>query len=308
MLNLREWSLPIYTILIEMAGGMLLFLWAIRTLLARKFDYQKFDLAIKNILYIILITTIIALIGAHFHLSKPYHSFLALLNFDRSWLSREIAFSLLFLLFTTYLCWLFENNHLEIMFKGTVGWLAIFLAAANTFSMANIYLLPTQPAWNTYSTFLNFAGSALLLGSMALAALLVMDFRYSELNSHPKIDVQTGIIRFSLPWLSSIALILASTLIIDQVSQIQSMAESSDPISKASLHLLTKLYPSLLIMRVVTTLVGTIGMFSYVIYHRWKNLPINSLLVPSYTTCLLVIIGEILGRFLFYASHIRIGL
>jgi DMSO reductase anchor subunit len=28
----------------------------------------------------------------------------------------------------------------------------------------------------------------------------------------------------------------------------------------------------------------------------------------AYFTCLLLLIGEILGRFLFYATHIRIGL
>jgi DMSO reductase anchor subunit len=35
---------------------------------------------------------------------------------------------------------------------------------------------------------------------------------------------------------------------------------------------------------------------------------IQQLFTPAYLACLLVIVGEILGRFLFYAAHIRTGL
>jgi DMSO reductase anchor subunit len=35
---------------------------------------------------------------------------------------------------------------------------------------------------------------------------------------------------------------------------------------------------------------------------------VQELFTPAYFGCLLVIVGEALGRFLFYAAHIRTGL
>jgi len=35
---------------------------------------------------------------------------------------------------------------------------------------------------------------------------------------------------------------------------------------------------------------------------------LQELLVPVYLSCLIVMIAEILGRFLFYASHVRVGI
>jgi DMSO reductase anchor subunit len=34
----------------------------------------------------------------------------------------------------------------------------------------------------------------------------------------------------------------------------------------------------------------------------------QSLLLPVYLSCLLILVGEIIGRFLFYATHIRVGI
>jgi DMSO reductase anchor subunit len=41
--------------------------------------------------------------------------------------------------------------------------------------------------------------------------------------------------------------------------------------------------------------------------HRNKKL-VYELVTPTYLACLLVIISEILGRFLFYATHVRTGI
>jgi DMSO reductase anchor subunit len=34
----------------------------------------------------------------------------------------------------------------------------------------------------------------------------------------------------------------------------------------------------------------------------------QSLMSPVYLSCLLIMVGEIIGRFLFYATHVRVGL
>ena len=42
-MNLREWALPVYTILMQLAIGALLSLWIIRTLNSSKYGKEKID-------------------------------------------------------------------------------------------------------------------------------------------------------------------------------------------------------------------------------------------------------------------------
>src|SRR5450759_773392 len=103
-MNIREWALPVYTILTQMAVGALFVLWVIRTVWNLKYGKEYVDQVLKIPILIILVTAIAGIIGAHFHLSKPYLSFLALLNFKSSWLSREVGFNLIFIILVVYLC------------------------------------------------------------------------------------------------------------------------------------------------------------------------------------------------------------
>ena len=78
-MNLREWALPVYTILMQLAIGGFLTLWTIRSLSASKLSKAELDSLTRNPLTIIFITVIVGIIGSHFHLSRPYLSFLAAL-------------------------------------------------------------------------------------------------------------------------------------------------------------------------------------------------------------------------------------
>ncbi len=86
-MNVREWALPVYTILIQMAVGMLLVLWTLRLFGNKRYGKERIDQIVRDPLIIIIATIILGVIGAHFHLSRPYLSFLAVRNFRTSWLS-----------------------------------------------------------------------------------------------------------------------------------------------------------------------------------------------------------------------------
>ncbi len=308
MINLREWALPIYTILMELAAGVMFLIWIARSLLSVKLGKQEFDRAIQKTLWIILLTITTSLAGAHFHLSRPWHSFFAVLNIKDSWLSREILFSLIFLILTVILCWLQLRKPQLFGFKSAVGWLAISMASATIYSMSRIYELPTQPVWVSTSTISTFFFSTILLGLMATPALLVMDLRYSELRGAEHARTQTLLLRNLYPWLVSTAIIVTAITIIHGLQQMKLFSQSTNPIIEASFQLLTQFYSILLSLRYFSVIAGVLLMVLSVIYHNKHDLPYNWFLVPSYLACLLVMIGEILGRFLFYALHVRIGL
>ena len=87
-MNVREWALPVYTILMQLATGAILMLWILRWLASPKFSPSEMDRIIRNPVMVILVTIIVAMGASHFHLSKPLHSFYAFRNFQTSWLSR----------------------------------------------------------------------------------------------------------------------------------------------------------------------------------------------------------------------------
>ncbi|MBK8031843.1 MAG: dimethyl sulfoxide reductase anchor subunit [Chloroflexi bacterium] len=96
MVNLREWALPVYTIMMQMSAGSMLALWVLYTVALRRYGPEIATKLTKNPLIVIVVTVITAMIGSHYHLSRPAFSLFAVLNFQSSWLSREVGFTVVF--------------------------------------------------------------------------------------------------------------------------------------------------------------------------------------------------------------------
>ena len=83
---------------------------------------------------------------------------------------------------------------------------------------------------------------------------------------------------------------------------------SGSATAQTSLDLLLNIYQPLLIIRLMLLFVGT-GWFVFVaVQLSQKKMLVESLLPKVFIACLLVMIAEILGRYLFYAIHVRIGI
>lgn len=306
-MNVREWALPIYTILIQMAVGMLLVLWILRLFGSQKFGQGALDRVVRDPLLIINITILFGMLGAHFHLSRPYLSFLAVSNFRTSWLSREIVFTLFFFLSSAALWFLqwFRADHWRL--KTVLGWLAIIFGVVTVYCTGRIYLLPTQPAWNMPGTILTFYGSMLLLGVMALATILIMDLRFMEIRQKGPLTEWAVIVNYTIKRLALAAGVILVPIIGINLFYIQSLRTGST-LMQTSYELLLQLYEPLLVIRFLLLLVGVGWLVVPVARMKRSGKSIQQLFTPAYLACLLVIVGEILGRFLFYAAHIRTGL
>jgi anaerobic dimethyl sulfoxide reductase subunit C (anchor subunit) len=306
-MNVREWALPVYTILIQMAVGMLLVLWSLRFFGSRKFGKVAIDRVVRDSLLIINTTTIFGMIGAHFHLSRPYLSFLAISNFRTSWLSREIVFTLLFFLVSAALLFFqwFREGHWGL--KTALGWLAILFGFMAVYCMGQIYLLPTQPAWNTPLTIISFYGTVLLLGVMALATILIMDLRFMEIRQKGVLNEWAIIVNETVKRLAVAAGAILIPVVLINLFYIHSLRTGST-LMQTSYDLLVQLYEPLLIIRFLLLLAGVGWLVIPVAMLKRTGKSVQEIFTPVYLACLLVIVGEILGRFLFYAAHIRTGL
>ncbi len=307
-MNVREWALPVYTILMELATGALFIIWIVRAISKKRYDRDQIEFALLNPLLVVFLTAGVAMLGAHFHLSKPHLSFLALLNIRNSWLSREIFFNLFFVLSTGWLLYLQLWAAPRWELRTIVGWLSVGFGWATVYSMSRIYLLPTQAIWNNELTVISFICTTLLLGLMSMASLMVMDLKYSQERDLPVVEIQRQLLYRFLPWFSGGALFMVAVLLGENIYQIFALDRSGNPTAQMSMMLLTDLYPWLFAMRLILVSIGAIGFAMAVYWQRSRNAPLGTLLVPAYLTCLFVMIGEILGRFLFYATHVRIGI
>lgn len=306
-MNVREWALPVYTILMQIATGILLMLWIIRHQGKSKLARDKMARMTDTPLTIVLFTIVVAMIGAHFHLSKPYLSLLALLNFRSSWLSREIVFTILFFFSVTGLWYLRRKASVLGELETYLGWSAIAFGSANIYCMARIYLLPTQVAWNSPVTITYYAGTTLLLGAMAMAALLIMDLRFAIVREPETPNHRIPLIQSSLLWLAILAVIMVLVIAGINLYQISYLQNADEP-AKTSLNLLLGLYQPLFVIRLGFIFVGVGWLILSVSQMLRKRKTTQELMTPIYGSCLLVMIGEILGRFLFYATHVRLGI
>ena len=306
-MNVREWALPVYTILMQLAVGAFAILWLIRQGAGSKFSQQEIDRIISNPLLVIAFTAAVAMGGAHFHLSKPFHSFLAVLNFRSSWLSREIVFSVLFLLLAMSVLYLtyFRTHRRQLI--TVLGWLAALFGTILIYCMARIYLIPTQVAWNSTSVIFSFYITSLMLGGMAIATLMVLDLKFAEIKKTDDVELRAQIIRYSSGGLTTLTAALVALNIVIIYIQIRLLAQG-DLIARTSLGLLVDLYLPLFLLRLVFLVYASISLiYAVVRMYRLQSTP-QSLMTPVYLSCLLILVGEIIGRFLFYATHIRVGL
>lgn len=306
-MNVREWALPVYTILMQLAVGALFILWVIRSLVSSKFSNQEIDRIVRNPMMVIAFTAAVAMAGAHFHLSKPFHSYLAVLNFKSSWLSREIVFSLIFMFSTVTLLYLtyFKTNQRTLITR--LGWLTIAVGCVLIYCMARIYLIPAQVAWNSTTVIVSFYATALTLGAMAIACLMVLDLKFAEIQKADDIELRAQVIKYCFAGLTLLTGILVAFSFFIIYIQIYLLSRG-DLIARTSLSLLIELYMPLFVVRLVFLLYASFSL-GIAVYRMYKSKATpQSMMMPVYLSCLMILVGEIIGRFLFYATHIRVGL
>jgi hypothetical protein len=143
---------------------------------------------------------------------------------------------------------------------------------------------------------------------MTIACLLLLDLKFIEIQKPDDLELHTGVARFALVRLSLAAFLIVAINIAVTYFQIGQFAQQGEITLQTSLRLLFELYAPLFVMRLVL-LVGAPVWMGYAVYRTDRlGLAPQALMTPVYLSCLLILVAEILGRFLFYATHIRLGI
>ena len=319
----RDWSLVIFTVLTQAALGAFLTLQALRYLAARP------GRPAPAVLMVVLAVLSAGLLAALFHLSTPLQAARAVVNFSSSWLSREIVFGSLFAALLGALVWEERRAigpasagraaanaagaNAALASRPLATWLPRLTAAAGlTFLCCQIaiYLLPAQPAWNSFATPAGFGGTALRLGVLGVAAGLVVHGLNAETDDPARIGGASAATLRALA-LAGIAALALEFVVLPL--HLAALGADASPAAAASARRLTVDYGGVLALRLGLLAAAAAGLGGVLAIIRGPAGPLgpSGHRLASALTCGafgLVLVSELCGRFLFYAMQVRVGI
>lgn len=301
-MNIREWALLIFSILGQLAAGMLLVLLIVRAGVVRKVGVEKAAQLTNPPLYTVLLIMILALLASLFHLGKLAHVIGAVPNLGTSWLSREVVAAVAFVVVLAVYALLLWRKIGSESLQSIIGWITALIGLFLVYCTGVVYLLPAQPAWNTLATPVTFFVTALLLGVLGAATALMLS--YAKLQK--KDAALQEFVKNTLQWIAVAAIILLGIEFLVLPIYLAYLSTQGTA-ALQTLNLLVGSYGATLALRLLLVFAGAGVLAAYLYLNASIAGQEKSLATLAYSAFALVLISEILGRFLFYATHFRIG-
>jgi anaerobic dimethyl sulfoxide reductase subunit C len=299
-MDTREWALLAFTILGQAAAGLMIILMVIRAYVAGKAGNQLADQLTDRPVYLVVPLMAVAFLASLFHLGSPLNILRSIPNLGTSWLSREVVLAVIFTAVAaiyTYMQWRKVGSEGA---RTAVGWIAAVLAFAYIYAMSMVYMLPTQPAWNTLSTPLTFFAGSLLLGALAMAMALV-----TALDGISREGAD--LVRTLLQGLAITAIVLLGIQFLVLPIYLAYLSTQGSA-GLQSLNMMISSYGGVLFFRLLLIFAGAGVLASYLYRNASVTGKEKTLATLAYSAFVLALVGEVLGRFLFYATHYRIGI
>ncbi len=304
---LHDWALIVFTVLAQMSVGSFIVLGVVHFFAARKAGMEQADRLSDRALLAIVPVLALAFGASLLHLGNPLNAYRAVTNIGTSWLSREILFGVSFAVVATLFALLQWRKIGPFIFRTIIAWIASILGLILVFSMAKVYMLPSQPSWNTLATPITFFVTTFLLGVMAMGIAFVANYAYIHKKKDDCIDAQCSLLRDSLRGISIAAVILLGIELVVLPVYIVVLATGSTA-AVASLKMMAGEYLVLFILRVTLGFLGA-GVLALFLYQNASSVGREKFIgYLAYPAFFAVLAAEVIGRFIFYATHVGIGL
>jgi anaerobic dimethyl sulfoxide reductase subunit C len=306
-MNMRDWALITFTILVQMSVGSMWVLMIAHYFAARKFGVEEADRLSDRALLALVPVIVLAFVASLLHLGNPFNAYRAVTNLGSSWLSREIFFGVIFAVLAFVFAFLQWRKIGSFVLRNVIGWLAAIDGLVLVFSMSNVYLLQSQPAWNSWATPVSFFTTAFLLGALAMGAAFVANYAYLQRKQPDCADKQCTLMRDALRWIAVASVLLVGIELVVLPLYLVTIASGS-AIGLASVKLMAGSFGWVLALRIILAFVGA-GVLAVFLYRNAISAGREKILgTLTYSAFVMVLIAEVLGRALFYAAHIRIGI
>ncbi|MBB1509664.1 DmsC/YnfH family molybdoenzyme membrane anchor subunit [Tessaracoccus sp. MC1756] len=302
---LHELPLVIFTICAQMSVGSFIALGIIQ-LAGSRVPAEAMERVTRPALYAIGPLLVLGLAASTLHLGSPLRAPNAILHWDGSWLSREILSGMAFLglgaAFAVTEWFKLFSYRLRQVLAAATALVGIFLV----YAISQVYSLRTVPAWATVYTPVRFFTTTLLLGGLAVAAALVITAFYRQRKGADSAPEQ-GLLGDSVRGIALGAIIVLGVKFVGLPLYLSQLAQDARPAAQRSLELLGQTYGAWSTTQTVLIFLG-VAILGYLLFHLSGGRPGKRLLpVITLFAFALVLAGEVIGRMLFYASMVRVG-
>jgi len=306
-MNVHDWALIAFSILVQMSVGAMWVLRVVHYFAARKYGVEAADRLSDRALLALVPVIALAFVASLFHLGDPFNAYRAVTNLGSSWLSREIFFGVVFAALVVVFAFLQWRKIGSFGLRNVIAWLAALVGLVLVYSMFNVYLLQSQPAWNSWATPISFFATTFLLGALAMGAAFVANYAYLQRKEPGCADTQCTLMREALRWIAVAAVLLLGVELVALPLYLATLAGGSAA-GLASVQLMVGSYGWVLALRVVLVFVGA-GVFAMFLYQNAMSAGQEKVLGNlAYAAFVIVLVAEVLGRALFYAVHVQIGI
>lgn len=291
MIGNTEFSLVLFTVLIQMAVGAIVFLLITR--LTRKEQFFSAEAAhlTRQVVYVSLLLAVVGIIASLVHLGHAVRAYRALFHHLSSWMGRE---SLLLGLFTAALA-----VYALLLKKGSgpnigLEFIAAVTGVLGVLSSALVYgVLGSVPSWNNVFSVLFFLLTFILTGASLFGAIIV-----SRLKANP--NAVKSLAESYLKSLASLLLPVIGAAIVITAGYLFYLG-GRGPAAAASMSALTG--SILFWVRVIIGLIVPL----YLVFALKKLVGAGDTTRAAsyaYGIFVLVLAGELMGRVLFYSSSV----
>ncbi|MCC6190761.1 MAG: dimethyl sulfoxide reductase anchor subunit [Anaerolineales bacterium] len=307
-MDVREWALIIFTLLAQLAVGSFAVLGVVHFFAVRAAGEAQADRLSDRALLAIGPVLVLGLVASLFHLGTPVNAYRAVANLGTSWLSREILASVLFTLAGAAFAFMQWRKIGSFGLRTGVAVAAAVIGLFLVYSMSMVYQLPTQPAWNTLATPIAFFVTTLLLGVLAVGVAFVVNYALVQRQEPGCAEAQCQLLRGALRWMALAAVLLLGVEMVAAPLQVAYLAAAPEAAARASAGRMFGEFGLLFGLRLLLAFVGA-GVLGLFLYQNAQS-PGRERVLASvvYAAFALVLVSEVLGRYIFYASHVKIGL
>ena len=304
-MDVREWALITFTILAQMSVGAFIVLGVVHYFSQKKSGEKQADELSDRALLAIFPVLGLGLLASLLHLGNPLNAYKAVTNLGSSWLSREILCGVLFAVVGFAFAVMQWRKIGSFQLRNMVAWVAAAIGVVLVFSMAMVYMIPTRPAWNAVTTPISFYVTTLLLGVLAMGAAFVANYWYVQSKNPGCASDQCVLLRDSLKWIAVASIILLGCQFV-VVPLALAFMSLNGALSGAAM--MAGEFGVIFVLRLVLVFVGA-GVLGIFVYRTAQNPGQENLMgTLAYAAFALVLVGEVLGRFLFYATAGHFGL